>query len=95
MQRRSVLKGFSAAGLGLAAPSIVAAQGVRVLKFIPHADLTVIDPIWTTADITRNHGYLVYDTLFGMANAYKVSMAALTGPRDLACVRDNTNQPNE
>ena len=29
------------------------------------ADLKILDPIWTTAYITRNHGYLVYDTLFG------------------------------
>ncbi len=73
MQRRSLLKGVGAAGLSLAAPSIAAAQGARVLKFIPHADLTVLDPIWTTAYVTRNHGYLVYDTLFGMDNAYKAS----------------------
>jgi len=37
-----------------------------VLKVIPHADLKNIDPIWTTAYITRNHGYMVYDTLFAM-----------------------------
>ncbi len=73
MQRRSLLKGVGAAGLSLAAPSIAAAQGARVLKFIPHADLTVLDPIWTTAYVTRNHGYLVYDTLFGMDNAYQAS----------------------
>lgn len=36
------------------------------LKFIPHADLKNIDPIWTTAYITRNHGYLIYDTLFAL-----------------------------
>jgi len=69
----------SIAGLGLAAPSIVAAQGTRVLKFIPHADLTVLDPIWTTAYVTRNHGYLVYDTLFGMDNAYAVSPQMAAG----------------
>jgi peptide/nickel transport system substrate-binding protein len=73
MRRRGLLKGLGTAGLGLAAPSIAAAQGTRVLKFIPHADLTVVDPIWTTAYITRNHGYLVYDTLFGMDNSYKAS----------------------
>jgi len=73
MHRRSLLKGAAAAGLSLAAPSIAKAQGARVLKFIPHADLTVLDPIWTTAYVTRNHGYLVYDTLFGMDNAFKVS----------------------
>ena len=36
------------------------------LKVIPHADLKNIDPIWTTAYITRNHGYLIYDTLFAL-----------------------------
>lgn len=73
MKRRSLLKGVGAASVGLAAPSIAAAQGARVLKFIPHADLTVLDPIWTTAYITRNHGYLVYDTLFGMDSDYKTT----------------------
>src|SRR6266702_3540038 len=36
------------------------------LKFVPHADLKVVDPIWTTAYITRNHGYMVYDVLFAL-----------------------------
>jgi len=37
-----------------------------VLRVVPHADLKNIDPIWTTAYITRNHGYMVYDTLFAL-----------------------------
>ena len=36
------------------------------LKLIPNADLKVLDPIWTTAYITRNHGYMVYDVLFAL-----------------------------
>ena len=36
------------------------------LKFVPHADLKILDPIWTTAYITRNHGYMIYDTLFAL-----------------------------
>ena len=36
------------------------------LKMVAHADLKNIDPIWTTAYITRNHGYMVYDTLFSL-----------------------------
>ena len=36
------------------------------LRVIAHADLRSLDPIWTTAYISRNHGYLVYDTLFAM-----------------------------
>ena len=35
------------------------------LRFIPQANLTVLDPVWTTAFVTRNHGYMIYDTLFG------------------------------
>lgn len=37
-----------------------------VLRVIPHADLKNLDPIWTTAYISRNHGYMIYDTLFAM-----------------------------
>ena len=31
-----------------------------------HSDLKIIDPIWTTALISADHGYLVYDTLFSL-----------------------------
>ena len=79
MLRRSVIKGAGAAAMALAAPSLAKAQGARVLKFIPHADLTVLDPIWTTAYVTRNHGYLVYDTLFGMDAEYKASPQMAAG----------------
>ena len=34
------------------------------LRMVAHADLKILDPIWTTAYITRNHGYMIYDTLF-------------------------------
>jgi peptide/nickel transport system substrate-binding protein len=43
-----------------------AATGPRTLKAVMHATLGVRDPYATTAYITRNHGYLVYDTLFAM-----------------------------
>jgi peptide/nickel transport system substrate-binding protein len=37
----------------------------KVLRITPHSNLTILDPVWTTAYITRNHGYMIYDTLFG------------------------------
>ncbi|MBN2906197.1 MAG: ABC transporter substrate-binding protein [Rhodobacteraceae bacterium] len=40
--------------------------GADTLRAVPHAQLEVLDPIWTTAYITRSHGYLVYDMLFGL-----------------------------
>ena len=52
----------AAATLGLALPMAASAQ--TTLKVVMHSDLKIFDPIWTTAYITRNHGYMVYDTLF-------------------------------
>jgi peptide/nickel transport system substrate-binding protein len=56
--------GATAAAASLAAPAT--AQPARLLRFVPHANLTSLDPVWTTAWITRNHGYLVYDTLYSI-----------------------------
>ena len=41
------------------------------LRIIPQADLRSLDPIWTTAYITRNFGYMVYDTLFALDKDFK------------------------
>jgi peptide/nickel transport system substrate-binding protein len=70
MQRREVLKAGLAGAVVLAAPSIARAEAQRVLKFIPQADLASLDPIWTTADVTRNHAYMVFDNLYGLDNNY-------------------------
>lgn len=43
----------------------------KSIKFVPHADLKVLDPFLTRAYITRNHGYMIYDTLFSMDKNYK------------------------
>ena len=43
----------------------------KTLRFIPQADLRSIDPIWTTAYVTRNFGYLVFDTLFALDKDFK------------------------
>jgi peptide/nickel transport system substrate-binding protein len=55
-----------ALGLGLVASSVTGALAEKTLRFVPHSDLKILDPIWTTAFISRNHGYMVYDTLFAM-----------------------------
>src|SRR5436309_15170477 len=51
---------------------VALAQGQKVLKFIPQADLRILDPISTTAYITRNHGYMIYDTLFAIDAKFQV-----------------------
>src|SRR6266403_985365 len=43
----------------------------KTLRFIAQSDLRVLDPIWTTAYITRNHGYMVFDTLFALDSRFK------------------------
>src|SRR5271168_5121520 len=53
---------LAAFGLGARAK----AADTKTLRFIAQSDLRVLDPIWTTAYITRNHGYMVFDTLFAI-----------------------------
>jgi peptide/nickel transport system substrate-binding protein len=50
-----------AAGLTQGTP---AQAQTKTLRFVAHADLKILDPSFTTAYITRNFGYMVYDTLF-------------------------------
>lgn len=44
----------------------------KTLKFVPEADLRILDPIATTAYITRNYAYMVYDTLFSVNEKFEV-----------------------
>ena len=76
MKRRTLMAGAAAA---LAAPAIAQTANTRLLRFIPQADLTVLDPMWTTAYVTRNHGFMVYDTLFGQDSQYRPSPQMLAG----------------
>src|ERR1700722_3684742 len=64
MRRRDFLAG-TAASLPLS--RAVAQTGkAGVLRYVPQADLTVIDPVMTTAYITRYHATAVYDQLYGI-----------------------------
>ena len=68
--RRTVLAGGLSAAALASAPAIRSVQAApsaaRTVKAVMHADLRVLDPIWTTANITNYHGAMVYDTLFGL-----------------------------
>lgn len=58
---------LAAAGLAaLARPALAAPQNHRVLKFVPQADLALLDPVQTTGLVTRNHAMMVFDTLYGV-----------------------------
>jgi peptide/nickel transport system substrate-binding protein len=73
ISRRQVVRGAVAAtAMTLGAPYVHAQKGQQTLRFVAEADLKILDPIWTTAYITRNHGYLVYDTLFGTDENFRI-----------------------
>src|SRR5215831_13033140 len=73
LSRRGFLAGSAAAAaVSFAAPYVHAQKKGGTLRFVPHADLKILDPIWTTAYITRNHGYMIYDTLFALDGSLKL-----------------------
>jgi peptide/nickel transport system substrate-binding protein len=79
MKRRDVLKSAAAVSAALAAPNIARAEGAKVVTFVPHADLASLDPVWTTADITRNYSLAVFDTLFGYDALFNVRPQMVEG----------------
>ena len=79
MKRRDVLKTALAGATALAAPRIVHAEGAKTINFTPHADLASLDPVWTTADITRNFSLAVYDTLYGYDAEFNVQPQMVEG----------------
>jgi peptide/nickel transport system substrate-binding protein len=71
VQRRHFLAGgASLVGAGLIdgglSRSARAATSSTTLRFVPQADLSSIDPVWTTATVAFNHGMMVYDALYAV-----------------------------
>ena len=75
MAHRMTRREFAAlggAGLGaLALGRPVLGADSKTLRFIVRTDLRVLDPIWTTAYVSRNHGYMIFDTLFALDSKFK------------------------
>ena len=76
IHRRGLIAGSAAT---LALPSIARAQKASTLKLIPQIDLAFLDPHWTTAYVTRNYGYMVFDTLYGQNGRFEVSPQMVEG----------------
>jgi peptide/nickel transport system substrate-binding protein len=68
--RKSALAFVAAASLS--ASLAIAPVQAQTLKVVMHSDVKILDPIWTTAYIQRNHGYMVWDTLFAMDEKFDV-----------------------
>jgi peptide/nickel transport system substrate-binding protein len=72
MTRREFAAAAGAATLAYGfGPNARAAADDKTLRFIAQSDLRVLDPVWTTAYVTRNHGYMVFDALFALDDKFK------------------------
>jgi len=72
MTRREFAAAAGAASLaGIGSSARANAADTKTLRFIAQSDLRILDPIWTTAGISRNHGYMVYDTPFALDAKFK------------------------
>ncbi|HEX7927051.1 MAG TPA: ABC transporter substrate-binding protein, partial [bacterium] len=63
MRFRSILPFLFALCVLLAGMPAAQAQTVRAVM---HAELKHLDPQWTTANISQQHGYMIYETLFSL-----------------------------
>jgi peptide/nickel transport system substrate-binding protein len=76
LSRRELMAGAAALTGGLALPgaegAFAQAAPRGTLRVIPHAALTILDPVATTGYIVRNHGYMVFDTLFAQDESLAV-----------------------
>lgn len=75
--RRQVIAG--AAALTVGRPALVRAASRTTLRFIPVIDLAFVDPIFSPAQVSRNHGFMVFDTLYGMNTKLEVSPQMVEG----------------
>jgi peptide/nickel transport system substrate-binding protein len=79
MRRRDLLKAAGASVAALAAPRIGRAERANKLVFVPALDLSVLDPVVTPARPTRNHAYLVFDTLYGIDTSWAAQPQMVEG----------------
>jgi peptide/nickel transport system substrate-binding protein len=78
LKRRAFITGATAAAaLPLARPSVGANS--KTLIFVPQANLTSLDPVWTTATVTRNFSLMVYETLYGRDQAFNPQPQMVAG----------------
>ena len=61
--RRSLLTGAAAT---ISRPFLARGAEAHTLRFLPQADVSILDPLATTAYPTRDHGHMCWDTLYGL-----------------------------
>ena len=70
-KRPTMAAALSMVALSVALTSQAIAAG-KTITAVMHSDLRVIDPGLTTAYITRDHGYMIYDTLLATDSSFKI-----------------------
>jgi len=71
--RMNLLRGIGAAAIllaGLFVGGLASADEKKTLKVVVHADLKILDSVWTTGYLTVRYGYCVYDTLLALDSSY-------------------------
>ena len=61
-----------ASAVALAAVSASPFASAQTIKVVMHSDVKALDPVWSGAYITRNHAYMIYDTLFAVDEKLQV-----------------------
>src|ERR1700730_5604285 len=79
MRRRDLFKAAGASVAALAAPRIGRAERTSKLVFATTADLSLLDPVVTAFRATRNHAYLVFDTLYGIDTSWAAQPQMVEG----------------
>ncbi len=64
LRRALLATAFLAAGLGTAVAE-------TTLRYVPHVDLASLDPVTASLDIVKEHGFLIYDTLYAFDENFK------------------------
>ena len=73
MKRRTFLQTAASAAVGALPSRFAIAQGAanKVLRYVPTGDLSVLDPSFTTTQVSITHGYYVFDTLYSLNSQQK------------------------
>ena len=79
LRRRKLIKTAGAATIVFSMPSLARAVRTRPLKFVPVQELTMLDPTFAGTPHTRSHGYLVFDTLYGLDDTFTACPQMIDG----------------
>ena len=80
--RRTLWRALAGLAIVFAVQGTAAAAAESTLRVVMNSDLKIVDPIWTTAYISRDYGYMVYDTLFALDEKLQVQPQMVEFLRD-------------